>query len=159
MAYIGDLTSAVITDSEFEVKPGSEYGFIRSSNNNSKLIFNSALDPITNSSEALSKIGLLRLEGDSTLELNSARLEIGVLESTAGPNKRTTIMLGSPAVISSANDVNDVASGSLSVQASDYSVTRSNKKVASGLMKVITPQPTHCARDCCCRRQKFPRVS
>ena len=157
LAYIGELTSAVITDSEFEVKPGSEYGFIRSSNNNSKLIFNSALDPITNSSESLSKIGLLRLEGDSTLELNSARLEIGVLESTAGPNKRTTIMLGSPAVISSATDVNDIVSGSLSVQASDYSVDSIQQKGGIWSYEGGYPTTPLSAQGCCYRRQNPPR--
>ncbi len=127
LAYLGEKTSAVITASEFEVPMETEYGFIRSTNSNSKLIFNSDVG-LTKSSELASKIGLLRLEGDSTLDLNSGSLEIAVLESTAGSNKKSTITLGSSTAIGSASDINDVASGSLSIGASDYSVDAIKQK-------------------------------
>ncbi|WP_156771057.1 autotransporter outer membrane beta-barrel domain-containing protein [Synechococcus sp. CC9902] len=137
LAYLGDKASLIVTAADRDIDDSlyTEYGLIVSTPSNNTLDFSSNSN--AKNIESGITVGLLQLDGDSTIHLRQGSLDIAALQSNA-KGKRNKFILGAPLELSSEAplqslreslvspgsgvDLDQVASGRLSVGASDQSI-------------------------------------
>nr|WP_255613571.1 autotransporter domain-containing protein [Synechococcus sp. MU1617] len=143
LAYLGDKASLIITAASRDVDNSiyQEYGSIVSTATNYELNFSS--DTTIKDSEDGINVGLLQLNGDSTIHLRQGSLDVAALQSNP-KGKTHEFILGAPLEVSSdaslktlresmvspgsGADLDQVASGRLSIGASDQSIATIKQK-------------------------------
>ena len=137
LAYLGDKASLIVTAADRDIDDSlyTEYGLIASTPSNNTLNFSSNSN--AKNIESGLTVGLLQLDGDSTIHLRQGSLDIAALQSNS-KGKTNKFILGEPLEVSaeaplqslreslvrpgSGVDLDQVASGRLSVGASDQSI-------------------------------------
>ena len=137
LAYLGDKASLIVTAAERDIDDSlyTEYGLIASTPSNNTLNFSSNSN--AKNIESGLTVGLLQLDGDSTIHLRQGSLDIAALQLNS-KGKTNKFVLGEPLEVSaeaplqslreslvrpgSGVDLDQVASGRLSVGASDQSI-------------------------------------